>query len=95
MMKKKIVQDEVCIGRFPLIGGKGSCLTYSFALSIVDNIITKLLSIHCHLNSLLGFPFAQCLPFSIDTGKPLQFSVTVPHTGLLLAYKSTNNVTEV
>ena len=26
--EKKICQDEVCIGRFPLNGGEGSCLHF-------------------------------------------------------------------
>ena len=28
LMKKKFVQDEVCIGGFPLIGGEGLCLHF-------------------------------------------------------------------
>ena len=28
LMKKKFVQDEVCIGGFPLIGREGSCLHF-------------------------------------------------------------------
>ena len=72
-------------------------VTYSFATSIEDNIVTILLSFHCkankepllsHLMSPFSFFLPQTFPPFMQSGKSFRFSAVVPHDGVLCWYKS-------
>ena len=71
-------------------------MTYSFATSIEDNIVTILLSFHCkankepfhsHLMSPFSFFLPQTFPPFVQSGKPFRSSVVL-QDGVLRWYKS-------
>ena len=79
-------------------------VTVSFALSIVVNNVTTLLSFHCitkhssvlsHLMAPRSFPFAQDFPPFIFVGNPLRFSVIVPVAGVCLRNKFFRRIGDV